>query len=190
MLKENINLQKDNILIHGNEGTGKTLFIESIYTKVFPSNRKVILFTESSLKSHFISVVASNKFREVSTDLSILKSSLKNMYCGDLNNTTILIDLSDTVMVEGGLINLLKRFLNSEDKNNNNIILTCNNKSLYSALDFDYYLICYKNKQGTMIIEEDCQNFSSNNINFCATMNTFSSDFGGDLLKVITLNDN
>jgi hypothetical protein len=136
----NLDFNKDNVLVYGKDGSSKSSFVQDIYYNRFSEEKEVYFFDEFfnsvEYKPENPSMGGIIKMRNNSIDG--LKTILTSIVVGGRKGLTLIVDFSFNVLVESGCLEMLKDLTKSN--NDCNLIITCNDFEELKDFDYDYIL--------------------------------------------------
>lgn len=155
-MKDNVvNFKKDNVLVYGNPGTGKTVFVNKLILDG-KLNEDIYLVNEYNKESNCEVFGSALDSLKVLNDFADLELCLNKMIRGEIVDSTLVIDSIYPYMKESTSKDLFKEFMSCENKNGNNLIVTGHNKDVYGVIEFDSYFKCKVDlNTGFRIITQD-----------------------------------
>ena len=136
----NLDFNKDNVLVCGEVDSCKSSFVQDIYYNRFSEEKEVFFFDEFfngvEYKPENPSLGGIIKMRNNSVDG--LKTILTSIVVGGRTGLTLIIDFSFDILVENNCLDMLKDLTKSS--NGCNLIMTCRDFEELKDFNFDHIL--------------------------------------------------
>lgn len=136
----NVEFDKNNIIILSNDETYKNKFIEEIFYKKLSDNKEAFFFDEEFNGMEYFpkEPKLGGLIKIRSNIIDGLKTYLVSIVMGKRRGVTIIVKSSMATLIENGCIDLLMELVNSDS--GCNLIISCEDLSTLNNFNFDGYI--------------------------------------------------
>ena len=136
----NLDFNKDNVLVCGEVASSKSSFVQDIYYNRFSEEKEVYFFDEffNGVEYKLDNPGMGGIIKMRNNSLDGLKTILTSIVVGGRKGLTLIVDFSFNVLVENDCLEMLKDLTKSN--NDCNLIITCKDIEELKDFNYDYVL--------------------------------------------------